>query len=80
MRDRVVVAHEGEGGLVRVVQALAPDLRDAGIAAGAALGGLVLPLAGVRGTFLMGGLLTVGACAVLLGERLLSDRPARQRH
>ncbi|MFD7663713.1 MFS transporter [Streptomyces sp. NPDC059788] len=42
---------------------------NAGIAAGAALGGLVLPLAGVRGVFLMGGLLTAGACAVLLGER-----------
>ncbi|WP_328891987.1 MFS transporter [Streptomyces sp. NBC_00316] len=49
---------------------------NAGIAAGAALGGLVLPLAGVRGTFLVGGLLTAGACAVLLGGRLLrSFRP-----
>ncbi|MDG9717251.1 MFS transporter [Streptomyces sp. DH24] len=44
---------------------------DAGIAAGAVLGGLVLRLADVRGTFLSGGLLTVGACAVLLGGRLL---------
>ncbi len=44
---------------------------NAGIAAGAALGGLVLPLAGARGTFLVGGLLTVVACAVLLGGRLL---------
>nr|WSW70046.1 MFS transporter [Streptomyces sp. NBC_00995] len=44
---------------------------NAGIAAGAALGGLVLPLAGVRGIFLVGGLLTLGACAVLLGGRLL---------
>ncbi|MFJ9682720.1 MFS transporter [Streptomyces sp. NPDC101194] len=44
---------------------------NAGIAAGAALGGLVLPLADVRGTFLAGGLLTVVACAVLLGERML---------
>ncbi|MET7381519.1 MFS transporter [Streptomyces sp. NPDC005526] len=43
---------------------------NAGIAAGAALGALVLPLAGVRGTFLAGGLLTVGGCAVLLGGRL----------
>ncbi|WP_237518699.1 MFS transporter [Streptomyces sp. SID5910] len=34
---------------------------NAGIAAGAALGGLVLPLAGVRSTFLAGGLLTVGS-------------------
>ncbi|MFE7352778.1 MFS transporter [Streptomyces sp. NPDC057543] len=40
---------------------------NAGIAAGAALGALVLPLAGVRGAFLVGGLLTVGASAVLLG-------------
>ncbi|MEU6589622.1 MFS transporter [Streptomyces sp. NPDC046881] len=47
---------------------------NAGIAAGAALGGLVLPLAGVRGTFLVGGLLTAGACAVLLGGRLLTLR------
>ncbi len=39
---------------------------NAGIAAGAALGALILPLAGVRGTFLAGGLLTAGACAVLL--------------
>ncbi|MFJ1927033.1 MULTISPECIES: MFS transporter [unclassified Streptomyces] len=44
---------------------------NAGIASGAALGGLVLTHAGVRGTFLIGGLLTVAACAVLLGERLL---------
>ncbi|MFE6664067.1 MFS transporter [Streptomyces sp. NPDC057697] len=46
-------------------------LYNAGIAAGAALGGLVLPSAGVRGTFLVGGLLTTGGCAVLLGGRLL---------
>ncbi|GAB2990501.1 hypothetical protein GCM10023080_065400 [Streptomyces pseudoechinosporeus] len=44
---------------------------NARIAAGAALGGLVLPLANVRDTFLAGGLLTIGACAVLLGGRLL---------
>ncbi|AEY93589.1 putative transporter [Streptomyces hygroscopicus subsp. jinggangensis 5008] len=44
---------------------------NAGIAAGAALGGLILPLAGARGAFLAGGLLTAGACAVLLvGGRL----------
>ncbi|MEV7977860.1 MFS transporter [Streptomyces sp. NPDC086519] len=41
---------------------------NAGIAAGAALGGLILSLAGVRGTFLAGGLLSAGACAVLLGR------------
>jgi predicted MFS family arabinose efflux permease len=48
---------------------------NAGIAAGAALGGLVLRLADVRGTFLAGGLLTVGACAVLLGARVLQREP-----
>ncbi|KUN09452.1 sugar transporter [Streptomyces yokosukanensis] len=42
---------------------------NAGIAAGAALGGLILPLADVRCAFLAGGLLTAGACAVLLGAR-----------
>ncbi|WP_173874492.1 MFS transporter [Streptomyces albus subsp. chlorinus] len=45
-------------------------LYNAGIAAGAALGGLVLPLAGVRATFLAGGLTTLGACAVLAAGRL----------
>lgn len=49
---------------------------NAGIAAGAALGGLVLPLAGVRGTFLAGGLMTVASCAVLLGFGFRSVRPA----
>ncbi|MGW5449781.1 MFS transporter [Streptomyces asiaticus] len=48
---------------------------NAGIAAGAAIGALVLPLADVRGVFLAGGLLTVGACAVLLGSRLLPVSP-----
>ncbi|MEW2240334.1 hypothetical protein [Streptomyces sp. NPDC026666] len=51
---------------------------NAGIAAGAALGALVLPLAGVRGIFLVGGLLSVGACAVLLGGRLLSGSPLQR--
>ncbi|WP_079123804.1 MFS transporter [Streptomyces sp. NBRC 110611] len=37
---------------------------NAGIAVGAALGGLILPLADVRSTFLVGGLLTAAACAV----------------
>ncbi|MEU5469914.1 MFS transporter [Streptomyces lydicus] len=50
---------------------------NAGIAAGAALGGVVLQLADVRGAFLVGGLLTVGACAVLLGGRLLPGAPLR---
>ncbi|WP_247745241.1 MFS transporter [Streptomyces oryzae] len=50
---------------------------NAGIAAGAALGALVLPLAGVRGTFLVGGLLTAAACAVLLGRQLLPPRGHR---
>ncbi|MGC5365640.1 MFS transporter [Streptomyces sp. DT24] len=48
---------------------------NAGIAAGAALGGLILPLTDVRGTFLLGGLLTVGACGVLLVGRLLRHGP-----
>ncbi|MGW2477502.1 MFS transporter [Streptomyces sp. NPDC001665] len=48
---------------------------NAGIAAGAALGALVLPLAGVRGAFLAGGLLSVAACALLLGGRLVRQRP-----
>ncbi|MFB7592495.1 MFS transporter [Streptomyces sp. NPDC056169] len=43
---------------------------NAGIAAGAALGALVLPLSDVRGTFLAGGLFSVAACAVLLGGLL----------
>ncbi|WP_201778910.1 MFS transporter [Streptomyces sp. 150FB] len=50
---------------------------NAGIAAGAALGGLVLSLDNVRGAFLAGGLLTIGACAVLLGGRLLTGSVAR---
>ncbi|MCF1598257.1 MFS transporter [Streptomyces muensis] len=36
-----------------------------GIAVGALLGGVLLPLVGVRGTFLVGGLLTAGALVVL---------------
>lgn len=52
---------------------------NAGIAAGAAVGGLVLPLADVRGTFLVGGLLTVVACVVLLGERVLPGVSANSR-
>ncbi|MEV5982627.1 MFS transporter [Streptomyces sp. NPDC052114] len=47
---------------------------NAGIAAGAALGALTLSLADVRGTFLVGGLLTVAACGVQLGARLLRRR------
>ncbi|MFE6975812.1 MFS transporter [Streptomyces sp. NPDC057682] len=39
---------------------------NAGIATGAAVGGLILPLCGVRHTFLAGGLLTAGGCVVLL--------------
>lgn len=37
-----------------------------GVAAGALLGGGLLPLTGTRGTFLVGGLLTAGALAVLV--------------
>lgn len=47
---------------------------NAGIAAGAALGGLVLALADVRAAFLAGGLLTCAAGVVLLGGRLLQAR------
>ncbi|GLW11569.1 hypothetical protein Misp01_66970 [Microtetraspora sp. NBRC 13810] len=52
---------------------------NAGIAAGAALGGLVLPLADVRSTFLAGGLLTVGSCVVLLGGQLPRGRRRSER-
>lgn len=52
---------------------------NAGIAAGAALGALVIPLADVRGTFLVGGLLTLGSCATLLGGRLLRGRRHSER-
>ncbi|MFJ6464195.1 MFS transporter [Streptomyces sp. NPDC091387] len=51
---------------------------NAGIAAGAALGGLVLSLSDVRGTFLLGGLLSVAGCAVLLGERLVPGGAAEK--
>ncbi|WP_327270498.1 MFS transporter [Streptomyces sp. NBC_01218] len=51
---------------------------NAGIAAGAALGGLVLPLAGVRGAFLAGGLVSAGACAVLLAGHLPGRRSEPQ--
>ncbi|WP_445061063.1 MFS transporter [Streptomyces sp. SAS_260] len=44
---------------------------NAGIAAGAALGGLVLRFGGVRGAFLVGGVVSVGACAVLVGAGVL---------
>ncbi|MER6722771.1 MULTISPECIES: hypothetical protein [Streptomyces] len=50
---------------------------NAGIAAGAAIGALLLPRVEVRGTFLAGGLLAVGACAVLLVERLLPHGSVR---
>ncbi|MFJ9543336.1 MFS transporter [Streptomyces sp. NPDC101225] len=47
---------------------------NAGVAAGALLGGGVLPLVGVRGTFLVGGLLTLGALAVLTWPELRMSR------
>ncbi|MEV0208332.1 MFS transporter [Streptomyces sp. NPDC050788] len=50
---------------------------NAGIAAGAALGGLVLALADVRAAFLAGGLMTCAAGAVLLMGRLLSSDASR---
>ncbi|MFF2775442.1 MFS transporter [Streptomyces sp. NPDC058052] len=50
---------------------------NAGIAGGAALGGLVLALAGVRATVLAGGLLSAAACAVLLAGRAPGNRRGR---
>ena len=44
---------------------------NAGIATGAALGGLALRVGDVRGAFLVGGALTVGACVVLGGAGVL---------
>ncbi|MFH9071234.1 MFS transporter [Streptomyces alboflavus] len=43
-----------------------------GVAAGALAGGLLLPVIGVRGTFLVGGLMTVAALVLLLEEQFLS--------
>ncbi|MFD9903061.1 MFS transporter [Streptomyces sp. NPDC059063] len=43
-----------------------------GVAAGALAGSLLLPLIGVRGTFLVGGLMTVAALLLLLEEQFLS--------
>ncbi|MEV6867020.1 MFS transporter [Streptosporangium subroseum] len=43
-----------------------------GVAAGALAGGLLLPLIGVRGTFLVGGLMTAAALLLVLEEQLLS--------
>ncbi|MCX5396718.1 MFS transporter [Streptomyces sp. NBC_00102] len=48
---------------------------NAGIAAGAAIGGLALRLADVRAAFLAGGLLSVAACAVL---RFAASRGSRR--
>jgi predicted MFS family arabinose efflux permease len=49
-----------------------------GVAAGALLGGAVLPVVGLRGAFLVGGLLTLGALAVLgLPERGWTARIGR---
>ncbi|MER0477582.1 MFS transporter [Streptomyces sp. Edi2] len=49
---------------------------NAGVAGGALLGGLILPVWDVRATFLVGGLLTVAAFATVLTERMLP--PAEQ--
>ncbi|MFJ9908455.1 MFS transporter [Streptomyces sp. NPDC101152] len=52
---------------------------NAGVAAGALVGGGLLPVVGVRGTFLAGGLLTLGALVVLTSPRrgvaLATERP-----
>ncbi|GGJ70425.1 MFS transporter [Streptomyces brasiliensis] len=58
---------------------------NAGLAAGALIGGALLPVVGVRGTFLVGGLLTVGALAVLTWparggfENAACSRPRKRR-
>ncbi|MFD7551689.1 MFS transporter [Streptomyces sp. NPDC059816] len=44
---------------------------NAGVAAGALLGGLILPSLGIRAAFLVGGLLTAVAFTALLTERML---------
>ncbi|MCZ1012420.1 MFS transporter [Streptomyces lydicus] len=49
---------------------------NAGVAGGALLGGLILPVQDVRATFLVGGLLTVAAFTAVLTERMLP--PAEQ--
>lgn len=60
---------------------------NSGVAAGALTGSLLLPLLGVRGTFLVGGLMTVAALLLLLEEQFLplgrkarwTDSPGRVR-
>ncbi|QTT77512.1 MFS transporter [Streptomyces mobaraensis NBRC 13819 = DSM 40847] len=62
---------ESAPGRTEVALAANSGAFNAGVAVGALLGGALLPLAGVRGTFLAGGLLTLAALTALLGERLL---------
>ncbi|MGK5641099.1 MFS transporter [Streptomyces sp. URMC 126] len=62
---------ESAPGRTEVALAANSGAFNAGVAVGALLGGALLPAAGVRGTFLAGGLLTLAALTVLLGERLL---------
>jgi predicted MFS family arabinose efflux permease len=50
-----------------------------GIGGGALVGGLLLPVAGVRSTPLVGGLLAVAALSVLLAEPALVSRGSRAR-
>ncbi|MGW7242925.1 hypothetical protein [Streptomyces sp. NPDC054804] len=70
MTDQNAMLHCAPG---RTDIALAANsgLYNAGIAAGAALAGLLLPPAGIRSVFLAGGLLTACACTLLLGRRPL---------
>jgi predicted MFS family arabinose efflux permease len=51
---------------------------NSGVAAGALAGGLLLPLIGVRGTFMVGGLMTVAALLLLLGDHCMS-RAGKER-
>ncbi|MBC2878966.1 MULTISPECIES: MFS transporter [Streptomyces] len=62
---------ESAPGRTEVALAANSGAFNAGVAVGALLGGALLPAAGVRGTFLAGGLLTLAALTALLGERLL---------
>lgn len=64
-------------GSVDLAAAGASTAVNVGITAGAFIGSVLLPWAGVRSTTLVGGLLSVAALAVVLGERLLPAGPAQ---
>ncbi|MBZ4322342.1 MFS transporter [Streptomyces huiliensis] len=62
---------ESAPGRTEVALAANSGAFNAGVAFGALLGGALLPTAGVHGTFLAGGLLTLAALTALPAERLL---------